>query len=43
MFKLLPAIDPELKARIEAFLVERRNKRAAPSLPEGDDVKMNVD
>ncbi|KAN0123314.1 Ubiquitin elongating factor core domain containing protein [Russula decolorans] len=34
--------DPELKARIEAFLVERRSKRAA-SLLEGDDLKMNVD
>jgi ubiquitin conjugation factor E4 B len=35
--------DTELKARIEAFLVERRIKRAAPSLSEGGDIKMNVD
>jgi len=42
-YNILPAIDPELKARIEAFLTERRSKRAASSLSEGIDIKMNVD
>jgi ubiquitin conjugation factor E4 B len=35
--------DPELKERIEAFLTERRSKRAAASLAEGEATKMNVD
>jgi hypothetical protein len=39
----LPTIDPELKERIEAFLTERRSKRAAASLAEGEATKMNVD
>jgi hypothetical protein len=38
----LPAIDPELKERIEAFLTERRRKAASGSA-EGEVTKMNVD
>jgi len=36
-------IDPELKARIETFLVERRSKKAALSLSEEEVTKMDVD
>ncbi|THH20082.1 hypothetical protein EW146_g1184 [Bondarzewia mesenterica] len=35
--------NPELKERIQTFLVERRNKHAALDKPEEDAVKMNVD
>jgi len=35
--------DPELKARIEAFLVERRNNKTAPSLSEESVTKMDVE
>jgi hypothetical protein len=37
----LPAIDPELKKRIEDFLTERRRKAASSA--EGEVTKMNVD
>ena len=39
----LPATDPVLKERIETFLTERRNRRAAPSSTEGEVNEMNVD
>jgi hypothetical protein len=35
--------DTELKERIDAFLIERRNKRAAPSVFEEAVVKMDTD
>jgi hypothetical protein len=35
--------DTELKERIEAFLIERRNKRAAPSVFEEAAVMMDTD
>jgi ubiquitin conjugation factor E4 B len=35
-----PTTDPELKERIEAFLTERRSRKAAPS---GEAPKMDVD
>lgn len=39
-----PHTDPELKERIEAFLIERRNrKKAEPSVLKEAAVKMDVD
>jgi len=38
-----PPTDPELKERIEAFLLERRSrKKAGPSVLEGEVVEMDV-
>ena len=36
-------IDPELKERIEAFLTERRKRKAAPGVSGKEDVGMSVD
>jgi len=38
-----PTIDPELKERIEAFLTERRKRKAVPGVPGKEDVEMSVD
>jgi ubiquitin conjugation factor E4 B len=37
-----PSIDVELKAKIDAFLGERRNKNTALDIPEEDVVKMDT-
>ena len=34
--------DTELKAKIESFLAERRNKQTALDIPEKDVVKMDL-
>lgn len=41
-FELTFLLDPELKARIQAFLIERRKKPTALDLPEEEVVKMDV-
>lgn len=35
--------DPELKAKIDEFLVSRRNKATALDIPESEVVKMDID
>lgn len=43
LFVKHPPTDPELKERIEAFLMERRNrKKAEPSALEEEAVEMDV-